>query len=165
MHLRVTLSKADVARANLLLLAKSPSSLKGIGIFTAALGALLYFTRTPDTATNWAVLAVAALIGGVAAFVVSCSISLLWILKNSTDEAGVTGEHLFEITDDGFRDKTAQNDTLQAWKGMWKPLRSRHLILVRINAYLFHVLPRRGFTDATEYEAWWNELHRRCGAA
>ena len=154
MQLRVHLSRSDIARANVLLLAKSSSSLKGIGVFILVIGALLYFARPPDNPTAWLVLAIGAAIGGLLAFLVSCSISLLWILKNSTDKAGVTGEHLFEISEQGFREKTAQNESVQAWSGLWKPLRSNQLILVRINAYLFHVLPRRAFADDAEYDQW-----------
>ncbi len=162
MHLRVTLSKSDIASANVLLLAKSPSSLKGIGIFVLAVGAFLYFTRNPQTPQDWLVLFIASAAGGFSAFFVSCSVSLLWILAQSTDKAGVTGEHQFEITELGFREKTSQNESVQAWAGLQKPIRSRRLILVRINAYLFHVLPRRAFADDTEYDAWWAELNRRC---
>ena len=165
MHLRVTLFKSDIARANLLLLTKSPSSIKGIAIFVIAIGAFIYWSRSPETPIDWLVLGVSAVIGGLLAFAVSCSISLVWILSNSTEKAGVVGEHYFEITEQGFHEKTNQNDSLQGWSGMLKPMRSKQLTLVRINAYLFHVLPRRAFADDHEYDAWWNELSRRCGAA
>jgi hypothetical protein len=165
MQLRVHLGKSDIARANILLLVKSPSSLKSIGIFVLGIGTLLYFMRPPETPIAWFVLAIGAALGGLVAFLVSCSISLLWVLKNSTDKAGVTGEHLYEITDRGFREKTPQNESVQAWSGMWRPLRSNQLILVRINAYLFHALPRRAFANDAEYDHWWSELSRRCGAA
>jgi hypothetical protein len=165
MHLRVTLTKSDIAHANLLLLAKSPSSLKGIVIFVVGIGVVLYFSRHPSTLLDWSVLALASAIGGFVAFLISCAISMLWILKNSTDKAGVTGEHVFEISEQGFREKTSQNESIQGWSGMLRPIRSRKITLVRINAYLFHALPRRAFSDDSEYEAWWNELTRRCGAA
>ncbi len=165
MRIFVTIGKADIVRANILLLTRSSSSLKGLVVFIIGIGAFIYFTRSSEHDLNLPILVVASLIGGIAAFLISCSISLLWILKNSTVEAGVTGEHLFEITDQGFHEKTSQNDSLQLWKGMWTPLRSRNLILVRINAYLFHVLPRRAFRDDAEYDAWWNELQRRSSAA
>jgi hypothetical protein len=138
--------------ANALLLAKSPSGVKAVAIFILAIGALLVYTRSPQTVQDWLVLAVASAVGGLVAFLVSCLVNLLWILTQSTERAGVTGEHLFEITEQGFREKTAQNESVQAWAGLWKPLRSRKLILVRINGYLFHVLPRRAFTDNAEYE-------------
>ena len=165
MHLHVTLTKSDIARANLLLLAKSPSSLKGIAIFVVGIGAFIYLSRDPSTPFSWAVLILASTIGGFAAFLISCSIGLMWALKNSTDKAGVTGDHVFEITEQGFREKTSQNESIQRWPGTLKPIRSRTMTLVRINAYLFYALPRRAFKDDSEYEAWWNELTQRCGAA
>ena len=84
MHLRVTLNKADIARANILLIARSPNSLKGAGIFVTGFGALVYFTRGPDSGLNLLILVVATLIGGMPAFLISCSFILVWILKNST---------------------------------------------------------------------------------
>ena len=165
MQVRVHLTKPDIARANVLFLTNSPSTLKGIAVFVVAIGAFLYFTRHPQSAMDWGVLAFSAAVGVILSFLISTSISLIWILGNSTEKAGVTGEHLFEITEQGLREKTSQNESIQAWAGIRKPLRSRKLILVRINAYLFHVLPRRAFADEAAYDAWWNELNRRSGSA
>lgn len=165
MHLHINLRKSDIAHANVLLLAKSPGTFMGITIFILAIGAYLFFTRSPEEPRDWLIFVIASMVGGFFAFLASCCVSLLWVLTQSTDKAGVTGEHLFEITEQGFREKTSQNDSVQAWSGLWKPLRSRKLILVRLNGYLFHALPRRAFKDDVEYEAWWSELNRRCGAA
>jgi hypothetical protein len=165
MHLRVTLHRSDIARGNLLLLLKSPSCLKSLAIFVLAVGALVFWSRSPDSPLNWFVLAVSALIGGLFAFLANWCFSLAWILSKSTVKAGVIGEHCFEITERGFREKTEQNEAMQGWSSMLKPLRSRQLILVRPNSYLFYVLPRRAFEDDHEYEEWWSQLSRRCGAA
>lgn len=163
MKLHVNLTRADIARANLLLLTKSAGTLKGIAIMVIVIGVQMYFYSSlkPTTPVDWAVFIAISVVGGIVGFLAMMAICLVWVLANSTEKGGVIGDHFYEITENEFHERTAQNDSSHKWIGMHKPIRSRHLILVRVNAYMFHVLPRRSFESDLAFEICWKEIEKK----
>ena len=166
MQVRFDLTKSDLAQSSLVLIVKSPATwIKGVVFNAFLVGILIYFFRNPQSRFDWAMLVLSSFVGGLMGFIFSVGVNMANLLLVVTKKAGLLGEHLIEIGDDGLREKTKQNDTFQSWQGMLAPIRSNRLILIRVNAYLLHVVPRRAFKDDIQYESFWRELNQRCGAA
>jgi YcxB-like protein len=105
-----------------------------------------------------ALTALAAAIGGTLAGVL-CSIVL--ILMSSSLKVGVLGEHRFEIRPEGFFEETRANEQLNRWAGITAVGRTNSFIYVRINWYLFHLIPRRSFSEDSEYEQFFQDLQSK----
>lgn len=164
MKVHAHLTRSDIARANLLVMRRSPSSLRSVLLLALAVGLFAAVDGArPHGLQAWLLLAGLSLAGGILVYLLMAAFSLAWILLHATEQAGATGDHVFEISDEGFRERTPYNDSLHAWCGLQKPLRSSDLILVRINAFLVHVIPRRIFARDEDFEAWWTEIDRRSG--
>ena len=110
---------------------------------------------------SWLVVAIGSLVGSVAGFAAIFLFSLVFVLLGSTIKSGVLGEHTYIIEETGLRELTQANDTLNYWPAIQKIEKSRTSILVQINAWLFHVLPRRAFDSDVEFDAFYNALKSR----
>ena len=110
----------------------------------------------------WPALVIGSLFGGVIGFAAIFLFSLVFVLIGSNAKSGVLGEHTYTIEETGLREQTQANDTLNFWPAIEKIEKSRTAILVQINAWMFHVLPRRAFNSDVEFDAFFDALKARC---
>lgn len=110
---------------------------------------------------SWVVVALGALVGSVAGFAAIFLCSMVFILLGSNTKSGVLGEHIYTIEERGLREQTEANDTLNFWPSILKIEKSRSAISVQINAWLFHLMPRRSFNNDVEFHAFFDELKSR----
>ncbi|USD23093.1 YcxB family protein [Microbulbifer variabilis] len=110
------------------------------------------------------------LIGVVSSFIgalVATLIAWLWnlgcILLMSNSKSGVLGKHEYVITEEGLSESTEANEALIKWSGIDNVKINKNYILVRVNQYLFHMLPRRSFSSLAKYEEFGNILSSRVG--
>ena len=108
------------------------------------------------------------LIGVVSSFIgalVATLVAWLWnlgcILLMSNSKSGVLGKHEYLITEEGLSESTEANDSLIKWSGIDDVKINKNYILVRVNQYLFHMLPRRSFSSLAKYEEFGNLLSNR----
>ncbi len=99
------------------------------------------------------------LIGVVSSFIgalVATLVAWLWnlgcILLMSNSKSGVLGKHEYVITEEGLSESTEANESLLKWSGIDDVKINEKYILIRINQYLFHMLPRRSFSSLAKYE-------------
>ncbi len=143
------MSKVLILKANLITL--------GFAVLMGAAIALLNI-REDSTGLGWTYFLVFTAVGGIFIFVVMFVFSLVFVLINSTVKSGVLGQHTYTIEDAGFRERTEANDSLNFWPSIPKIEKTRTAIVLQINPWLFHVLPRRGFDNDEFYEAFFDEL-------
>jgi hypothetical protein len=106
---------------------------------------------------DWVLVVISSAAGFAAIFV----FSLVFILLNSNTKSGVLGTHTYTIEDAGLRERTAANDTLNYWSAIQKIDKTKSAITIQINAWLFHILPRRAFGGQEQFDAFYDALSRR----
>jgi len=161
MRLHADITRADIVRLNLYMLFRSRGSIAVFLALAAVIFALGLAANWPTTTTAWVSAGVGSLLGAFAGLLVGGAISVVWVLASSTEKGGVLGAHTYEVLPEGFRERTAHNESLYKWPSLLTPIRTKSFLLVRVNSFLFHVLPRRAFADQAEYEAVWQELISR----
>ncbi|MDH5181222.1 MAG: YcxB family protein [Gammaproteobacteria bacterium] len=97
------------------------------------------------------------LIGSVI-FLITFNLIIFIQLVSATAEKGWIGETLFRLEDESFYEKTAGTETRTRWQAIIQVYRTKNFILVRINAYRIHIIPKRAFANDNEFEKFYNRL-------
>jgi hypothetical protein len=127
-----------------------------------AVGTFVYLlmTKRPASADSIAIAVVASLVAGLAGLFAGFVISLLFILLTSTEKGGILGSHTYQLAPEGLHESTPVNVTLQKWAAIQSVGKSPNFIYLRINSYLFHLIPRRSFDTQQEFESFWAHLRK-----
>lgn len=83
---------------------------------------------------------------------------IFWILVTANKKSGVLGEHEYRIEEHGLFEQTDANETLTKWRSVVSIWKTRIFILVRVNSYLFHIIPKNAFATSKGFEAFYDEL-------
>lgn len=162
MKVKTTISRWDLLRFNFYLAPRLKANWIAVAVM-ASLGFIYLSLTSPDPFAA-GVLArnlFSGLVGGIGGLLAGTAVCLVFLLLTASSKSGVLGEHEFEITPDGLLERTAANEGLNKWGGIFSVAKSPMQIYVRINSYLCHVIPRHGFSSDTEYEQFYRELHDR----
>ncbi len=126
-----------------------------VGIFT-----FIAFTETPENAEAWIIATVGAVVGGLSALLAGFLISLTWILLASTTKTGQLGRHIYRISEQGLYEETQANESTHKWPSIVSLSKSDSYIFIRINSYLFHVIPKQSFSNEQEFERFWSKANK-----
>ena len=153
------IQRSDLLRVHLHYLPR----LKGNWVFVAAIALAVvawaaYSSSGPFTGKKLGIAIFSGLIGGLAGLLIATTVNFLGILRASTKQAGVLGNHEYEIKPDGLFERTSANEQLSKWSGIAAIEKTRSFILIRINDYLVHIIPRRSFPSEPEYETFFRQL-------
>jgi len=155
MQVSTDIHRSDLIRFNLFLLPRAKANL----IFVAALAVGFFFyaliKKQPDNIGSIATVAIASLLGGIGGLLGGFVVSLVFVLLSSNEKNGVLGKHTYLVTPEGLHESTSSNEGLQKWAGVQAVEKSPSFIFIRINGYLFHLIPRRAFDTQQEFESFW----------
>lgn len=159
MRVVTDIQKSDLLRLHLHYLPR----LKGNWIFVGAIALAViawavYTSASPFTAKKLGIAIFSGLVGGLAGLLITTTINFLAILATSSKKAGVLGHHEYEIRSDGLFERTTANEQLSKWSGIAEIQRTASFIYVSINGYLFHIIPRRSFASAQQYDEFFAQL-------
>ena len=98
-------------------------------------------------------------------FVLFLFVSSLIGAMAATGRAGVLGKHRYTLREDGIFEATDANESLHKWAGLHSVIRTRKWLFVRINHYLFHMIPARAFEGPAEFQDFAEALEARFEAA
>lgn len=157
MEVETDITRTDLIKLNLFLLPREKSNIVTGGVLSAGILIFLLISKQPDNLSSIGIAAGAAIGGGVAGLLAGFIISLFFILLASSAKSGVLGRHTYRLTEEGLHESTAANEGLQKWQGIQTVGKSKTLIFLRINGYLFHLIPRRAFGSAQEFELFWSK--------
>ena len=157
MEIETDITRVDLIKLSLLFLLREKSNLVVVGVFAAGVFIYLLFRTQPDEAGSVVSAAGVAIAAGFAGFVTMFLISLVFIVLTSSQENGVLGKHTYWLTEEGLHERTAANEGLQRWQGFQAVVKSNDFIILRINSYLVHVIPRRAFTSEQAFELFWSK--------
>ena len=162
MKVTVDIRRSDLVRLNLAMLFRIPANLY-VFLFLWAIVFLAgrYGGDLSPPEIGLVTIVVTTFFMAVVAFLAITFVSTLFATLGATRKSGVLGKHTYTIEEGGLRELTDANDTLNKWTSIHKVLKAGDAILVQINWYLFHVIPRRGFDDAEQYQAFFDECAGR----
>ncbi len=92
-------------------------------------------------------------------FIGSWLILGLWLITLNEDD-GVIGRHDFKIKDSGFEDITSKNNKLYKWRNIKSIYQSDLYIYIKINFYMFHIIPKRAFNTTKQLNEFLYELQK-----
>ena len=109
---------------------------------------------------------------GIATFLITVVVFLgilvassLFTVLSATAKSGILGRHTYTIEEEGLREVTDANDTLNKWSSIHRILKAGDSIFVQINWYLFHVIPRRSFDSSEQYQEFFDQCVSRWKSA
>lgn len=162
MQVSLDVTRRDIAWFNISKLLRLKSNLQVFAIVLVGVSIFAWLGASRDGGeVDWFLVAVSSFGGAIVGFALIFVFSLAFVLLGSTTRSGVLGTHTYTIEDLGLREQTEANDTLNYWPAIQKIEKSRTAIVVQINAWLFHVLPRRAFDSEQQYDAFYNALKAR----
>jgi hypothetical protein len=153
MQITIYLNRFDLLKFNLLLFWRLKSSLIYVAIVASATTAFILMGNGPNSVKQVALAVAAGLIVGIIALAIAFAACLPFILLTSNQQSGVLGEHTYTLTENGLHERTPVGDSLQKWIGIKSVKKVNGFILLQINGYLFHIIPRRAFTTDEAFEA------------
>jgi hypothetical protein len=98
-----------------------------------------------------------ALVTTIIVYILCQILTLLSLGKKS----GILGKHCYEVKKDGLLEITDVNESLHKWNGIKAVKKNNSYILVQINEYLFHLIPKRAFDDEQGYNEFYQTLINR----
>lgn len=159
MRVTTNIRRSDIVKLNLYFLPRLAANWILVGALTLVAFAFLVLTHTPATGVSWLTMAGISVAAGVGGLLGGCLCSLLWVLAVAGERNGVLGRHVYALTKQGLHESTKANEGVQKWSGIQSVHKSAHCIYIRINGYLFHLIPRRSFRSAKQFEAFWQEAY------
>lgn len=159
MQISADIRRSDLAKFNLYCLPRLRANWIFVGVVAA--GVFVYTVATTALLSAVALLGVAAVsvVAGVSALLAGFVVSFLWVLSTSNEKSGTLGTHTYSLSEQGLHETTKFNDALHKWTGIQSVEKSDSYIFIRINGYLFHLIPRRAFSSDKEYGEFWSKAY------
>ena len=80
-------------------------------------------------------------------------------------EKGFIGKTIYRINEKGFYEETQGTETMTLWKSIIRLYKFKSYLFVRINGFRIHMIPKREFSNAQEFELFCDEITRfKCDA-
>ena len=163
MTVTVDIRRMDLARLNLTMMFRIRANLY---VFLFLWAIVFVSTRYGgDTDLSLVAVGLATFVMTIVVFLAIAIVSGLFTILGASDRSGVLGRHTFTIEDSGLREVTEANETLNKWSAIHRVLQSGNSIVIQINWYLFHVIPRRGFDTTEQYQAFFEQCMAHWKAA
>jgi|ERR1700726_881176 len=153
MEVQADIERKDLVALSLYLFPRHRSNWILLGVLIIGIFVFIMVLRKPTSTYNIGAAAFASVVGGLGGLLAGYAFSLLRMLLTLGRRSGVLGKHDYSLTEEGLREVTEVNDSLQKWNGIQDIIALPRYIFFRINGYLFHVIPRRAFASEEQFYA------------
>lgn len=159
MKVIATIDRWDLLRLNLYLLPRA----KANRIFVCVVALAVFVSHWtshegPISAREVAVFLASGIAGGLVGLLAGTVICMIMMMLPSEQREGVLGEHEFEIRQDGFFERTKANEAINRWGGIRSINKTGSAIYVGLGGYLFHIIPKRAFSDLAAFDEYFESL-------
>ena len=153
MKVTTNLSRLDIVKFNLNVIPRMKSTYVA-GLVFALLTLAFFFWKEgiPCNSSGWTKYLVVSLVGGISATLGGSILSLVGIVLTANSKNGILGEHRYELLEQGLLEKTIANESISNWSSILEISEHDQYLLIRISSYLFHVIPKRCFSNIDEYQ-------------
>lgn len=157
MEITVHINRLDVIRSALFVMPRHRAILTLVGLATLGMFISGAVSRPPDNLTDWFVLVLVGLVGGI--FVILVTLASTVFVALFVEGRGVLGENTITISEQGVREKTAYNESFHKWSGIYAVNKSRNYIYLRVTTGGFYPIPRRSFDSNAAFEEFWSTAY------
>lgn len=169
MRVTTDISKTDLVRFNLAILPRLRSTYVTILVISVfVFGYICWKNGIPQTQSNWIVITIGSVGGGVFGMLFGVICSIISILLMSSRHNGILGHHEYTLTDEGLHEKTSANEGVSKWAGVTKVKVTGPYLLFQIAGYLFHIVPARSFETKEQFSEfvslsmeYWQNAHNK----
>ena len=159
MQVTTDLRRSDLIWLNAYMLFRLRSNLIFIVVVAVSVFAYLAATGCPTDFRSWSIITISSVAGGVGGLLAGFLISLTYVLLSSNEKNGTLGGHVYTLSPEGLHESTTANEALHKWSGIQSVQKSGKYIHIRINSYLFHLIPRRAFGTEKEFQEFWEKAN------
>lgn len=153
MNIKTDIKRTDIILVNWLLTLRSRGTYYYMAAIVAFILAFSFYKQgLPKELDVWGTVIVIALSSGILGVLVALTVNTLMIILASKESNGVLGEHHYNISPEGLFEKTRVNETLTKWAGILSVRHLHQFLLIQIAPGLFHIIPRRSFSNQTQYD-------------
>jgi len=158
MQIETNITRKDLLHFNSSLLLKLSSTYKTLAIISITVFILmLYLNGVPVSGSEWLILILASIGGGIGGVTGAFAANMLSILLSADVSNGSIGKHTYELRDEGLYELTSVNEGVTKWEGIHSIVLSGPFILFKISGFLYHIIPKRSFSSEQDFEAFYNE--------
>jgi hypothetical protein len=165
MEITTTIERSDLIRLALLMLFRAKANWIFVGVLSLVLFALLALEKRPSTFYAISVLVGIAFLGGVAGLIAGMICQLIVTFLTIDKKGGVLGAHTYGLTERGLQERTDWNEGIQLWQGIQSIRRVGNYVIFQVNSYQYHIIAKRAFGSASQFDAFWIEANRLWKAA
>lgn len=115
MKIKSEITRKDLAVFSIYLFLRLKSTWLLLAIFVVLIAIILTIIKQPNDFVDCFALAVCSICGGFAGLIVGFIINLVAMLLTIGRKSGVLGLHQYELTEEGLRESTKVNESLQYW--------------------------------------------------
>jgi hypothetical protein len=152
MNVTVNITRGDLLLVSLYMLPRARSNFVFMAVLGVGIFAFLLFREHHISGRVVWVAAVASVGGAIGGLLGGFTVSTLIMLLTVGNKSGVLGTHEYTLSAAGLHESTTANESINKWSGIYSIAKLRRYMLVRINNYLVHIVPRRSFATAAEFE-------------
>ncbi|MFA9273836.1 MAG: YcxB family protein [Candidatus Aquirickettsiella gammari] len=160
MKIDIELTRKDLLALNIHLYPRMKANWISLGLIIISIAIFLAISKKPNDFSGYFSLAVSSVLGGLGGVIIVLIINLISMQLTIGKKSGVLGTHQFELLKEGIRESTSVNESLQRWESIIEIKIYGSFLLVRINNYLVHVIPKRAFKNQEAFEDFYNEALR-----
>lgn len=166
MKIVATINRWDLVKFNLHVGPRLRANWIAVAVLSAVTFLYLMYTTSSKAGNNGLGVNLAiSLSAGFFGILAGMLVCIAFLLVTANEKSGTLGEHEYEIREDGLFERTKANEALARWGGVYSIERSRDQIHVRINSYLFHVIPRHAFKSDDEFKQFFDEMREHWKAS
>jgi YcxB-like protein len=169
MEVTTNIQKMDLIKLNLSVALTMKSTYISVLVIAGFVFAFLLWKKgIPSTDKRWMTMIIASVSGGLIGTIASMLFNMFCILTMLSKNAGVLGEHHYQVLADGLHEKTSANEGLSRWQGIAEIRATNSYLFYRITGYLYHIIPKRSFNSQKDFDQfylkskqYWEEGHNQ----
>ena len=166
MEVEVNVKRSDVLRVNLYPVFITWRTLRLLLIFWIVFGLIEWRSQRATTGgLDWPELIWSSFVTAILFFIIIWIIVFILNVFGMSEKSGITGKRTFRVEDDGLRELSPVNDSLNFWNTIRLVEKRKYGIYVRLASHAFYVIPRREFPDESSFASFFDAVHERWKAA
>jgi len=152
MKVTTSITKKDMILWHLTMVPKNRSIYRALAIFVI----LTFFYTTwkhgyPQNENDWFAAILVSVVGGIFFLSFGVIVTIISILRMSTENNGILGAHEYAITQEGLQEKTLVNDSLNRWEGITSVFNTGKYLFFKIASNQYHIVPAKSFESHEKY--------------
>lgn len=159
------ITRKDLAFLSIYLFPRVKANWIFLGVLIAAIAIFLALSKRPSDISGFISVAISSVLGGIGGTIIGFAINIVTMLLSVGSKSGILGLHQYELCQEGVRESTEANESLQRWSSISSIKVCGNYMLLRICSNQFHIIPKRSFESEALFMSFYKEAMRLKNAA